>query len=215
MAGICMKFKDIFSELRRMYPDYSLTVSLYVLSRLSMRSETTRILSYTCWLCRASTPPATHQLWERAMRYCYPSHTANSSQPSHTLTPTHTHTHTHTLVITRLSSRLCPCLQCCRQPHVGLLFSFPRVLFSRCFWIENLLFYFALFICCFYRTEIRASINEVSWGRDKCLFQMFNSLSTCVACRSYCSWRTGWAVWTEGLSRPLLKGLPTLTNTRR
>lgn len=95
-AGSRMKCKDVFSEMswRRMYPDYSFTISLYVLSRLSMRSETTRILSYTCWPCRASTPPATHPLWERAMRYCYPSHTANSSQPCHTLTPTHTHTHT-------------------------------------------------------------------------------------------------------------------------
>lgn len=37
--------------------------------RLSMRSETTHIPSCTCWLCRVSTPPATHLQLERAMRF--------------------------------------------------------------------------------------------------------------------------------------------------
>lgn len=46
-------------------------VSFFYLSspRLSMRSETTHIPSCTCWLCRVSTPPATHLLLERATRF--------------------------------------------------------------------------------------------------------------------------------------------------
>lgn len=36
--------------------------------RLSMRSETTRIPSCTCWLCKVSTLPATPLLSERATR---------------------------------------------------------------------------------------------------------------------------------------------------
>lgn len=37
-------------------------------SRLSMRSETTRTRSCTCWLCRVSIPPGTPPLFEKATR---------------------------------------------------------------------------------------------------------------------------------------------------
>lgn len=69
LGGGYFQQSDVFSSCNHCRgADCGCSFCACVSSRLSMRSETTRTRSCTCWLCRASTPPGTPPPSEKATR---------------------------------------------------------------------------------------------------------------------------------------------------
>lgn len=165
-----------------------------------MRSETTHIPSCTCWLCRVSTPPATRLLLERATRLV-PLLLSSADTP----------------VYTNLS--LFRCDQCSRQTRVCNWFPYFQLLrppdasngpaaFNlmtfvfiwgrcNCFLSGSFLFLEAPGLL-FYIQIFHTSLIFVfqSFFLQKSFFS--DSLSDMYIhyflYRSFCSWRTDWAV---------------------
>lgn len=171
--------------------------------RLSMRSETTHIPSCICWLCRVSTPPATHLLSERATRFVPP------------LPPSPRQTHQSKLIY-----RCILCDQWSGQAWVcNIFFHFQLFLVPDA---SNLPAAFNLMTFVFIYNKMQLFSERffpVPWSTSfiisyhnipHCLmhfqyfiahisrlaFTHFNQRDTsiCFLCRSSCSWRTDLAV---------------------